>query len=35
MKVLLSDTGQCIVLGMIFLFITMGFGTILDIVTGG
>lgn len=35
MKLLLSEAGQCIVIGIIFLLIIAGFQEILNVVTGG
>ncbi len=35
MKFLLSDLGQCIVFGIVFIFLISGFYKILSVVTGG
>lgn len=35
MKLLLSEAGQCIIIGIIFLLIIAGFQEILSVVTGG
>lgn len=35
MKYLLSELGQCIIFGVIFLFIIVGFNDVLTSVTGG
>lgn len=34
MKILLSELGQCILYGVIFLFLIAGFYEILNVVTG-
>lgn len=34
MKLLLSESGQCIIYGIIFLFLIAGFYEILNVVTG-
>lgn len=35
MKLLLSEAGQCIIIGIILLLIIFGFKEILDVMTGG
>ncbi len=35
MKYLLSESGQCIIFGILFLLIIAGFSDILKVVTGG
>ncbi len=35
MKFLLSETGQCIIFGVVFLLIIAGFKEILVVLTGG